>query len=157
MSVSFRTLTHAIRTSPATQPAVLMAWGIPTVLVPTFRFLEDRQRPWQDRLMLSLRDVAAYAVGWGILLVVTPLVQAGLGQWDAKRLKPWGPKAVGLVATAVGSALAAAYSGLGARRFASWLTQKLPAKPSTARVGLKPPALPAYWVSGQPLKPYYPS
>jgi hypothetical protein len=117
-------LWHAIKTSPATTPGVLMAWGIPTVCVPLFRFLDDTQRPLHDRVMLSSRDLAAYAVGWSIFLVITPSVQYGLGKATQRWTKPWTPKRVGLVSTAIGCILAAAYSGFGAKRLAERITQR---------------------------------
>ncbi len=121
---TLKPLWQAIKASPATTPAVLMAWGIPTVCVPLFRFLDDQQRPFHDRLMLSFRDLAAYAVGWSIFLVVTPSLQYGLGKASQRWLQPWTPKRVGLVSTAIGCILAAAYSGFGAKRFAQWMTQR---------------------------------
>jgi len=115
---------RAIKTSPATTPGVLMAWGIPTVCVPLFRFLDDTQRPLHDRMMLSLRDLASYTVGWAILLTVTPSVRYALEHITSRMKRPWSNAKVGLVSTAVGCVLAAAYSGFGAKRFAQWMTRK---------------------------------
>ncbi|MDH4380004.1 MAG: hypothetical protein QE263_08885 [Vampirovibrionales bacterium] len=121
---TIKPLWRAIKTSPATTPAVLMAWGIPTVCVPLFRFLDDQKRPFHDRLMLSIRDLAAYAVGWGIFLVITPSVQFGLAKATQRWAHPWTPKRVGLVSTAIGCILASTYSGFGAKRLAEWMTQR---------------------------------
>ncbi len=96
-----------------------LVWMIPTVLVPTLRFMEDTNRDVRDRLKLSARDLFAYMGGTAINFSLMPLSAVVFNQFKSTQ------KRAGLLSVAVGSVASATYSGIGANKFAGKMNQYL--------------------------------
>jgi hypothetical protein len=96
-----------------------LVWMIPTVLVPTLRFMEDTNRDVRDRLKLSARDLFAYMGGTAINFSLMPLSAVVFNQFKATK------KRAGLLSVIVGSTASATYSGIGANKFAGRMNKRL--------------------------------
>lgn len=95
-------------------------WGVPTAVVPTFRYLEDTDKPDHIRNELFLRDFAGYGIGSAIFISTLALLE------KHKKIKP-------VHALLTASVAAATWCGLLDPKLSKFLTRdndrttKLPA------------------------------
>lgn len=115
-----KSLWQAVTTNPQLRDLNMwIVWMTPSVLVPLFRFLEDRERPFKDRFKLSVRDGAAYMGGTFLNFTFAPVSYVLL-----ERRFGVGNKAK-MLSTFIGSVVSASYSGLLANKFAGWFNKKV--------------------------------
>lgn len=131
-------------------PSMWAVWLVPTVCVPTFRYIQDKNRPAKDRFKISVRDFAAYAVGTILFFTFSPASSTLFKRYYKNRGKTGSEleKAVGFATTVFGSLASALYSGFGAMPFAQWVNRKfldekpeMPTVKKTDWVSISPEAL----------------
>lgn len=123
---------QSIRHNPQLRSTEMwLIWLVPTVMVPTLRYMEDTHRESKDRLKLSIRDFFAYLGGVAFNFSLMPLSAVVFNQFKATRKK------AGVLSVLTGSVASATYSGLAANKFAGWINNRLfsPQGDSSARAG----------------------
>ncbi len=116
----FRKAWHGVVHNPQLRSTEMwLIWMIPTVMVPTLRFMEDTHREVRDRLKLSARDLFAYMGGTAINFSLMPLSAVVFNQFKATK------KRAGILSVVTGSMASATYSGIFANKFAGRINQRL--------------------------------
>lgn len=122
-------------------PAMWAVWVIPTICVPTFRYLQDSTRPPKDRFKISVRDFAAYVVGTILFFTFSPASSTVFRKLYEKQGKSGKAldNSVAFATSVFGSFASALYSGFGAMPFAQWINRKfLDEKPAAITKGSHP-------------------